>query len=285
MLLAAVLYCVWAGVSSYILYQRGQTLERQIAAEQITDPNAIWKKWTELSSSNPSSFLLRGPRKLVKQKLVASADHVIDSYRNSDSVYEKQWTSARDMLARALAVDPDDSVRGKLRLVEGHIDRINGLAHHDTTQLNLAVEKFNEAQHLMPKSPDPELGLARVYVYGLKDIDHAYQALQEAAKLGYPLGNREKSQLADGYRDRADRLFWDSRNVRGLPQEKDEIDRAKDDYTRALQLYQSIVPYGNSNANIVRVESSLDSVNFRLNEIERGNSPLGIVKQLLHIWR
>ena len=39
----------------------------------------------------------------------------------------------------------------------------------------------------MPNSPDPELGLARVYVYGLKDIDRAYQALQEAEKRGYKL--------------------------------------------------------------------------------------------------
>lgn len=284
-LIIGVLYSVWAGISSYVLYQRGQKLESQIAAEQITDPNEIWNKWSELSRSHPSSFLLRGPRNLVKQKLVAAADHVIDTYRNSDSVYEKQWTYARDMAARALSIDPDNSIRGKLRLAEGHLARINGTVHRNSADLNLAVEKFNEAEQLMPKSPDPWLGLARVYVYGLKDIDHAYQALQEAEKRGYPMGNREKSQLADGYRDRGDRIFWESRNVRGLPQEKDEVEKAKDDYTRALQLYQSIVPYGNSNANIVRVEGSLDSVNFRLNEIERGNSPLGIVKQLLHIWR
>ena len=94
----------------------------------------------------------------------------------------------------------------------------------------------------MPKSPDPELGLARVYVYGLKDIDKGYEALQQAEKRGYQLGNREKSQLADGYRDRADRLWWDSRNVRGLPQEKDQIQSAADDYKRALELYQGIAP-------------------------------------------
>jgi hypothetical protein len=51
------------------------------------------------------------------------------------------------------------------------------------------------------------LGLARVYVYGLKDIDKAYAVLQEAERRGYKLGNREKAQLADGYvRDRGDRL-------------------------------------------------------------------------------
>jgi tetratricopeptide (TPR) repeat protein/predicted Ser/Thr protein kinase len=285
MLLAGLVYSVWAGISSYLLYRRGQALERQIATEQITDPNEVWQKWTELSRSNPSSFLLRGPRKLVKQKLVAAVDHVIDTYRNSDTVYEKQWAYARDMAARALAVDPDDTVRGKLRLAEGHLARINGTVHRDAANLNLAVEKFNEARRLMPRSPDPLLGLARVYVYGLKDIDRAYQALQDAQKLGFAIGNREKAQLADGYRDRADRLFWDSRNVRGLPQEKDEILRAKDDYSRALELYQEVAPYGNSNANIVRVEASLDSVNFRLNEIERGNSPAGILKQFLHIWQ
>jgi len=172
------------------------------------------------------------------------------------------------MAARALSADPDDSVRGKLRLAEGHLARINGTAHNTVSQLNLAVEKFNEAQQLMPKSPDPQLGLARVYVYGLKDIDRAYEALQQAEKRGYKLGNRERSQLADGYRARADRLWWDSRNVRGLPQEQDQIDRANDDYRHALELYQDIAPYGNANDGIVKVENSMESVASRLQQIK-----------------
>ena len=130
------------------------------------------------------------------------------------------------------------------------------------------MEKFNEAQKLMPGSPDPELGLARVYVYGLKDIDKGYEALQQARLRGYALGNREKLLLADGYRDRGDRLWWDSRNVRGLPAEKDQIERAAADYRTALGLYQSIAPYGNANARMVRVQNSLESVNTRLHQIE-----------------
>jgi tetratricopeptide (TPR) repeat protein len=175
------------------------------------------------------------------------------------------------MAAHALAVDPDDAVRGKLRLSEGQISRINGISHRSVKELNAAVEQFTEAQRLMPNSPDPELGLARVYVYGLKDIDKAYAALQEAQKRGYPLGNREKLQLADGYMARADRLWWDSRNVRGLPQEKDQIQRAADDYKRALELYQGI----NATAGIVRVQNSLESVNFRLHQIESGEPAPG----------
>src|ERR1039457_6566047 len=209
LLLAGVLYVGWVLASNYLLYQHGQQLAREVEAEQITDLDQIWARWTELSKGNVSSLLLHGPRKVVKQKFVAAVDHVIDTYRNNESplIYEKEWERARTMAARALAVDPEDSVRGKLRLIEGHLARINGTSHRSAQELSLAVEKFDEAQKLLPKSPDPELGLARVYVYGLKDMDKGYEALQEAQKRGYALGNREKSLLADGYRDRADRLW------------------------------------------------------------------------------
>jgi eukaryotic-like serine/threonine-protein kinase len=270
LLLAGFLYGGWVLTSNYLLYEHGQQLEREIEAEQLTDLDQIWARWTELSQGNASSYLLYGPRKVVKQKFVAAADHVIDTYRTNESqlIYEKEWERARTMAARALAVDPEDSVRGRLRLCEGHLARINGTTHRSAQELHLAVEKFDEAQKLLPKSPDPELGLARVYVYGLKDIDKGYEALQQAQKRGYPLGNREKSLLADGYRDRADRLWWDSRNVRGLPPEKDQIQRAADDYKRAEELYQGISPWGKSIVNVVRVRLSLESVNFRLHQIE-----------------
>jgi hypothetical protein len=263
---------VWAILSDILLYRRGVQLERDIASEQITDPNDIWNRWTELSDGNSSSWLLHGPRKAVEQRLVAAAQQVIDSYRNADTVYENSWKSAQLELAHVLSLDPDNTVRGRLRLTEGHLARINGNRDHGAAalaDLNEAVEKFTEADRLMPDKPDPQLGLARVYVYGLKDIDKAYQALQVAERRGYPMGNREKAFLADGYQERGNRLFWDSRNVRGLPQEKDQIQRAKEDLDRALGMYQSIVPYANANANIKKVQTSLESVNFRLAQIEQ----------------
>ena len=270
LLISGVLYGGWVLASNYLLYQHGQQLEREVEAEQLTDLDQIWARWTELSRGNASSFLLHGPRKVVKQKFVAAADHVIDTYRNNESqlIYEKEWERARIMAARGLAVDPEDGVRGKLRLCEGHLARINGTSHRSPQELSDAVEKFDEAQKLLPRSPDPELGLARVYIYGLKDFDKGYEALQQAQKRGYTWGNREKLLLADGYRERADRLWWDSRNVRGLPPEKDQIQRAADDYKRAEELYQGISPWGKAAASIARVQSSLESVNFRLHQIE-----------------
>jgi len=259
------IWIVWSAVSSVLLYRHAQALEHQIATEELTNPDEIWKQWTDLAGSNPSSWLLYSARKAVEQKLVGAADHVLDNYRNSNIVYEAGWKGARDELSHVLLLDPNDSVRGKLRVTEGHLARINGSTHQSAAELNDAAEKFTEAEKLLPKSPDPELGLARVY-FNLNDIDRAYQALQEAEKRGYTLGNREKTQLAEGYRDRGDRTFWESRNVRGLPQERDEVERAKADLERALELYKQITPY--NNAAIKRVQQSVDSVNFRLALIE-----------------
>ena len=269
--LASILYGGWTTYASYRMYQRGQTLKRDIDSEQVTDPAQIFARWTELSKGNPSSFLLYGPRKAVKQKLVEAADRVIATSRSdTQPVYEKDWERARGWLSDALKVEPDDGVRGKLRLCEGHILRINGTSHRDAKKLEQSVQDFTEADRLLPKSPDPELGLARVYVYGLKDIDKASDAFQQAARRGYQLGPREKLYLADGYTARADRLYWDSRKMRGLPQERDQIQRAQSDYKEALELYQSIVPYPNASQGVARVQTSLESVNFRLHEIEIG---------------
>jgi tetratricopeptide (TPR) repeat protein len=263
---AAFLYGIWSWTSSY---QGGQELARQIQSEQLTDPEQIWTKWTELSHGDSSSLTLRGTRNLVKQKLRESAERTMAAYRMSDGqpVAEKDWQRARNMLIRALSLDPDDTTRGELRLTEGHIARIEGGLHKDPARLRDAIQEFEEAARLLPKSPDPELGLARVYLANMLDIDKASQALDEAAKRGYPPGNRENTQLAYAYMVRADREFWDSRDVRGLPQEKDQVERAATDYQRALAIYQNVAPYGNANAMIKRIGDSLDSVNFRLSEI------------------
>ncbi len=264
----ALLYGGWEAFANYLMYQQGQQLKRDIQAEQITDLDRIWDRWAELSKRNPSSILLYSPRKAVKGTLVDTADRVIDAYRKADGqpIYEKDWERARNALARALATDPDDQVRGKLRLAEGHLARINGAAHHDTKQLQAAADDFGQADRLLRRSPDPQLGLARVY-YNLKDIDKASAALEEAQRRGYQLVNRDKLVLADGYRERADLTFLDSRNVRGLPQEKNELDRAAADYRRALDLYQSVAPYGNASVGIVRVQASLIFVNVKLQQL------------------
>ena len=273
LLLVTVAYAGYAMASTYLMWRHGQQLEDQIRAETLSDPDLIWQQWSALSKSRSSSVFLYSPRRAVKEKLAAAANHPITTYRSNDAqpVYQKEWERARGYLADALMLDPgDNSVRGRLRLCEGHIARIAGTTRRNGALLNEAAQKFNEAQQLMPRSPDPQLGLARLYVYGFKDIDKAYTALQEAERLGFAPGNRERSQLADGYRERGDRLWIDSRKIRGLPQEKDEVQRAADDYSHALELYRQVAPYGNASAGIARVQPVLDAVHGRLSELEKG---------------
>ena len=271
---ACLLMGLWDAASSYRLYRAGKALERDMQAERLTDPDQIWIKWTELSGSNSASVLLSGPRGVVKQRLLTAANHVITLFRNGQAQPIQDWEHARVMLADVLSLDPDERVRGELRLTEGQIACISGIYHGDNKDLVTAVEKFTEAQHLMPTSPDPQLALAQLYVYGMKDLDKAYDALREAQKLGYSLGKREKQQLADGYLDRANNLLNDAHNLRGLPQEKDEIERAAEDYKRALELYQAIAPYGHATRYALLVETDLDGVNIRLTQIANGgNTP------------
>jgi serine/threonine-protein kinase len=267
---ACLLYGFWSIYGYVGLHGRAEGLQRQLKSERLTDPDEIFAQWTELSKSDPTSWALAGARRAVDRKLVDDAGLTISRFRNDTQiVYEKEWQRAVTLLTHALEVDPDDEIaRGDLRLSEGHVARLEGARHHDAAQFTIAAEKFTEAQKLLPRAPDPELGLAMIYIYGLRDVDKADAALQQAARLGYKSGNREKSELADGYRDRADRLFWDARNVRGLPQEKDQVGRAASDYAHALNLYEEVAPYGNAATNIKRVQLSLDSVNTRLQEIQ-----------------
>lgn len=270
-ILVIFLFMLYEVTSGYLRWSRGRELAQQINSERVADPDQIWGEWQKVAGHNSGSILLYSPRHAVRHQLEAVAERVIHTYRTNESqpVYEKDWERARRSLAHALELDPgNDKIRGELRLCEGHIARINGTSRHNGAQLNEAVEKFHEAAQLLHNSPDPDLGLARVYIYGFKDVERADAALQDAAKHGYELGNREKAQLADGYRDRADRMWSDSHSLSGLPQEKDMLEKCIENYQRAMELYEGVAPYGNASANVKRVQASMNRVNDRIEKIE-----------------
>jgi len=281
----ALSYMIYSITSELVLWRRGQNLERDIRAHVITGPNAIWRRWAEISKGSPQSLALFGPRHIVKDALASEANQIILRFRQRDSelTFESDWQQARTYLARALELDPGDSVvRGKLLLCEGQIDRIDArsipydvqgkyspdVEKHSIALLSEALEKLESAQRLLPESPDPQIALAWLYVYGWKNVDAGNHSMKEAEHRGYKLGRSDVTMLADGYRERADRL-WDSRNA-GTLQEKDQLPKAAEDYRRALDLYQSTFPYGDSSKEIVYILDRLQHLQVRINELERG---------------
>jgi hypothetical protein len=93
-------------------------------------------------------------------------------------------------------------------------------------------QEFDQAASLLPNSPDPHLGLARLYVYSFRDLDKAIQEWN-LAERHYKLSPREIEQEADGFRLRAQKKFADTHDRAA----------ASEDLTRAKELYHSIENY------------------------------------------
>lgn len=273
---AAALLVLIVGLLSYneyAVWRGGIALRHDLEAERLTDMNLAWDRFQALANRNYLPLVLRGAKSAVLDRMVSFADRVINDYRSSEapSVNEADWVRALAILSKALELDPGDKqIRGKMYLADGHLNRIRGTSRSNGKMLNDARARFEAAQELMPKSPDPYLGLARLYVYSLKDVDKAEQALKAASKRGHDMGRREKAQLGDAYRDRAERLLREADKATGLPEEKDYLERARDDFEKAQDFYRDIVPFAGSANSLRKVLDSADHVDLRLKIIREG---------------
>jgi serine/threonine protein kinase len=259
--------------NEYLVWRQASRLEHEVEAERLTDVQVAWERYQGLARRSVVPVLLSGSRSAIKGRLIGQADRVIRDYRNSDSpsVTERDWITASQALSRALELDPDDrEIRGKRALADGHILRIRGNYRKQPKLYHEARAKFEEARDLIPKSPDPYLGLARLYVYAFGDVERADQALRQADDKGHDLGRREKAQLADAHRSRGDKLMREAERAAGLSEEDDYLKRADEEYREAEDLYREIVPWGNAAASLRRVLDSRDLIAVRRDKIREG---------------
>jgi serine/threonine protein kinase len=206
------------------------------------------------------------------------AERVMANYRTPQpTVREKQWEQARDALARAAALRPrDNSLRAALRYCDGHLFRINGEAAKARNQATVAQQKFTEAvvafreaASLRSNWPDPFLGLARTFIYGLEDVDRGAAALTEAEKNGHHPGERETIQLADGYKSRGEALLRTAQTLKGMAQERDHLERSKAAFNEAMTRYASVPGIGNAAVSMRDIQKRLDRIEERLRELTR----------------
>jgi len=231
------------------------------------DGDAAWHQYQNVSSHSFLGIASLPLRATLLTLLHDACDRVADDYRNSDypKVREGDWLRCKRFMSYALEVDRSD--RRALAMQEyanGHILRIN---RKDLE----AVAAFQRAASVQPRWPDPYLGMARTYIYNLKDSERGLQALQQAQSLGQAFGRREKGMMADAHQTRG-LQYWDgAAQLRDSEQERELLKKAKDDLKKALDGYSEIAPWGDTPNQIRITQDTLNQVDDRLKVLEPPN--------------
>ncbi len=194
----------------------------------------------------------------LHSNLVSAGDNILDGYRSSSDtrLSDFDWSRARLCLRYALQIEPSDTkTKGKLALAEGYLNLVQ---NPKPPKASLSIDNFRQAASYLPKSPDPHLGLARLYVYAFRNIGEAMPEFQQAEKLGYQLGPRETTQEADGFLFRSEWELARARHVRAAnPANREEmqkwLDMARSDADRSRALYEPLVGYSNVSANLEQI--------------------------------
>ena len=259
-----------------VAFQASRTGARALTRD-LDGLSDLWPEYDRLSHRSYLRIGIMNLERVLTRRVATLSDQVISNYRSTlPTVRERQWRTAQQHLQRALVLAPDSSrLKAAYRYCEGHLHRIDGEAEklrRRTAAANRhfteAVSAFREAAELRPEWPDPFLGLARTFIYGLEDIDRAADAFKRAQSLGYTTGDRETVQLADGYRSRGDTLWRTARQLKDLPQELEYLQRASDAYRQANELYEKIPAFPGVASNLRRTHGALDRIAERV--VERG---------------
>jgi hypothetical protein len=208
--------------------------------------------------------------------LVAVGDRVIEDYRREEpSMGPTAWGEAHQALTWARELSPhDQALRAKQLVAAAHVRRFESQSAKRGSQATLLAEaalaRFREAADADPRSFDPYLGMARLQVYALSDVDGAAASIARAEELGYPSGRREKAQLGDGYLWRAEATRRSATVLTG-DQRWRELNNARADYERCVAFFDPIVSFANSAANLEKCKGQLLQIERQLEQRDGGS--------------
>jgi serine/threonine protein kinase len=231
---------------------------RDYAHEPAQALAADWNLYQGLNRK--ASFLgmfspVSGAASALQKNLTAAADGIIDGYRSSSDNHlnDFDWGRARLCLQYVLQLDAADTkAKGKLALCDGYL---NLMQNPKLPKASYSIDHFRQAASYLPRSPDPHLALARVYVYAFHNIGEAMAETQQAQRLGFQGGPRESAQQADGYLYRAE---WELGRARQVAKSnKDEagkwLQMSRADTESARKLYEPLVGFSNVSTNLEQV--------------------------------
>jgi hypothetical protein len=266
-------------INEIVVSVRADRLTQRVATEDLGELDAAWAQYADLSTPSLGIGTF-GLERTLRRQTINLTDRVIANYRTpSPSVREAQWRAAKNVLARAVAMRGDDAyLKAMLRYCDGHLHRIDGEARkarklpaEAQREFADAVVAFREAAELRGDWADPYLGLMRTFIYGLDDVERGEDALRQAQKRGYTPGDRETAQLAEGHRVRAETLVRSARELTGLAQELQYLNRAADEYRRALDLYSQVPAFGDTARQLRISQRALASTEERIAKLTSPN--------------
>ena len=205
--------------------------------------------------------------------LRAVGDRVIADYRReSPTMGPLEWKQAHEAFTWARELSPGDrSLRARQLIAEAHVRRL--ALPRDTTSsaatlaAQAVVARFRAAAEADDESFDPYLGMAVTQVYALRDVDGAAASIEEAVRRGFHSARRETALLGDGYARRGLSGIARARVLTG-DQRQRELVRAREDYTRCVALFESIVDFGRSAKNLELCKAQVARVDRLLAEYE-----------------
>jgi serine/threonine protein kinase len=249
---AVFLLAVFTIVYEIRMWNNASDLRAKIDSGQLNLTSAM-KGYQDLAKHSLFSLPLYPARRSLLIRYKAEADRVIADYREaseSTPVTTRDWRRAQTALATAITLAPEDKeIRGKYDLINGFL-RVKA-------NLKEARADFEDARNLLPDSPDPHLGLARVQM-SLGNLDQAEDELSKAQRNGFRPGRREQRDLADGYRVRGERWLAEAHRTHDISQMQEYLKHADGDLAHAQELYNAVAPFLNGVQMAERVSSERD---------------------------
>ena len=259
---------VWWLVREQRALSAANALHADLAAERVTASEAR-SRWSDLRSRWLVWFPTSNIERLLTSGLLTQGDEIVTRFRTTP-LRAADWQAARGFFEQARQASKDDAVAGRVALCDAHLKRFEAHTEKRLDLIAVAEQKFEAAARLLPRSPDPWLGLATVQAYNDKDPEKTEQSLENARDRGFEFttDGRWASMLAECYRLRAEALFWEAVRVeRTLPDQAVERRRRAVAFDqKAIDWYSKIPLYGKSLQLIEKCRDHMSRLQQRLSE-------------------
>ena len=220
----------------------------------LTDIDKEWTLYRDLKRGydylgrwSPAAYLT-GP---MRSRLSEAGDQIFDEYlfATDSGISQYDWDKARECFAHAVEADPGSAdVKGKLATATGFVELLK-----TPPAARNAEAKFHEAVALAPRLALPHLGLARIYIYEIRNLGLASAEFSAAERVGYHLGPREKEQQADAFLRRGEQEFREWQNAATDNARRHYANLMQRDLDRARALYEPIAGYSKATDSLERV--------------------------------